>query len=122
MAKQPIKILIAEDDQFLSKVLGTILGDEGFAVEKAFNGEEAIQKIKKDGYKLILLDLIMPKKTGFEVLEEMKKAKIKTPVLVFSNLSQPEDRKEALRLGAKDYFVKSNMSVDEVVKEVKKYC
>ncbi len=122
MAKQKIKILIAEDDQFLSKVLGTILVDEGFEIDKAMNGEEAIEKVNQDGYKLILLDMIMPKMTGFEVLAHMKKAKMKTPVLVFSNLSQPEDKTEALKLGAKDYFVKSNMSVDEVIKEVKKYC
>jgi DNA-binding response OmpR family regulator len=122
MAKQLKKILIAEDDPFLSKVLGTILVDEGFTVEKALNGEEALQKIKKDGFRLVLLDLIMPKMTGFEVLEELKKVKIKVPILVFSNLSQPEDKKEALSLGAKGFYVKSDMSIDGVIKEVKKYC
>ncbi|MBN2096841.1 response regulator [Candidatus Peregrinibacteria bacterium] len=115
------KILIAEDDPFLIKVMGTILQDEGFAVDTARDGEEALKKITANGYKLVLLDLVMPKKNGFEVLEDMKAKKIKTPVLVFSNLSQDSDRKEAVSLGAKDYFVKSDMSIDEVAEAVKKY-
>ena len=121
MAKQSTKILIAEDDPFLMKVLGTVLQDEGFEVELAKDGVEAIAKIDKDSYAVVLLDLIMPKKTGFEVLEEAKKKGVKTPILVFSNLSQPEDKAEAIELGAKDYFVKSDMSIDEVAKAVKKY-
>ncbi len=120
MAKQH-KILIAEDDPFLIKVMGTILEDEGFIVERAENGVEAIKKVADDGFSLILLDLVMPKKNGFEVLEEAKKKKVKAPILVFSNLSQPDDKEEALKLGAKDYFVKSDMSIDEVVDAVKKY-
>lgn len=121
MAKKIKKILIAEDDPFLTKVLGTILEDEGFSVDRASDGNEALKKIMKDGHSLVLLDLIMPGKTGFEVLEEAKKMKIKTPILVFSNLSQDEDKKEALSLGAKGFYVKSDMSIDEIVKAVKKY-
>lgn len=121
MAKQPTKILIAEDDPFLMKVLGTILKDEGFEVELAKDGAEALKKIQDDGYSLVLLDLIMPKKTGFEVLEEAKKEGVKTPILVFSNLSQDEDKEEALSLGAREYFVKSDMSIDDVAAAVKKY-
>jgi DNA-binding response OmpR family regulator len=121
MTTSKVKILIAEDDPFLIKVMGTIFEDEGYIVDRAVNGQEAIDKIKNDGYTLMLLDLIMPKKNGFEVLEDMKKLKLKTPVLVFSNLAQPEDKKEALGLGAKNYFVKSDMSIDDVAKAVKKY-
>ncbi len=121
MAKKSTRILIAEDDPFLMKVLGTILQDEGFEVELAKDGAEAADKIDKNGYAVVLLDLIMPKKTGFEVLEEAKKKGVKTPILVFSNLSQPEDKSEALELGAKEYFVKSDMSIDEVAAAVKKY-
>lgn len=121
MAKNPKKILIAEDDPFLMKVLGTILQDEGFEVDLAKDGAAALNLIEDDGYSLILLDLIMPKITGFEILEESKKKGIKTPILVFSNLSQPEDKAECHKLGAKAYFVKSDMSIDEVVVAVKKY-
>lgn len=121
MTTKNFKILIAEDDPFLNKVMRSTLKDEGFLIETAQNGEEAIHKIKEGAYDVILLDLIMPIKTGFEVLEEVKAKKSKTPILVFSNLSQPADRQEALALGAKEYFVKSDMSIDEVAAAVKKY-
>ncbi len=121
MAENTNKILVAEDDPFLIKVLGTVLQDEGYQVDKANNGDEAINMIKKNSYKLVLLDMIMPKKTGFEVLEEVQKQNIKTPILVFSNLSQKTDKEEALGLGAKDYFVKSDMSVDDIAKIVNEY-
>ncbi len=121
MTDKPTRILIAEDDPFLMKVLGTILRDEGFEVDSAKDGAEAIDRIVDDGYSVILLDLIMPKKTGFDVLQEAKKKGIKTPILVFSNLSQEEDKVEALKLGAKEFFVKSDMSIGEVTDAVKNY-
>jgi DNA-binding response OmpR family regulator len=121
MAKQPKRILIAEDDPFLSKVMMSTLKDEGFDVELAHDGVEALAKIAKNGYSLVLLDLIMPNKNGFDVLKELRAKKKKIPVLVFSNLSQDEDKKEAFSLGAKGYFVKSDMSIDEVAATVKKY-
>lgn len=115
------KILIAEDDPILSKVLGSTLREEGFEVVQVTDGAKVLNNIKKNGYALVLLDLIMPSKTGFEVLEALKRDKVKTPVLVFSNLSQDEDKRESLALGAKDYFVKSDMSIGDVVEAVKKY-
>lgn len=114
-------ILVAEDDPFLIKVMGTILEDEGLSVDRAHDGEEAIQKLRSNKYALVLLDLIMPLKTGFEVLEEAKKMKIKTPILIFSNLSQEEDKQRVMALGAKGYYVKSDISVGEVAVAVKKY-
>jgi len=114
-------ILIAEDDPFLIKVMGTLLEDEGLTVDRAHDGEEAIKKLQTGKYSLVLLDLIMPGKTGFEVLEEAKKMKIKTPILVFSNLSQEEDKQRVKALGAKGYYVKSDISVGEVAAAVKKY-
>ena len=116
-----VKILIAEDDPFLNKIMGNYLKDEGFEVEVAKDGEEALEKIKANGYKMVLLDLIMPKKNGFEVLKELKKLNSKVPVVVFSNLSQAEDEKEALALGAKAYYVKHNVPIDELSKIIKTY-
>ncbi|MBU0577733.1 response regulator [Patescibacteria group bacterium] len=115
------KILIAEDDPYLSKIMSATLKEEEFEVEMAKDGVEALKKIKKDDYALVLLDLIMPIKDGFEVLKELKKAKIKTPVLVFSNLSQERDETQVFALGAKEYFIKSDMSIEDVVKTVKRY-
>ena len=121
MNAEPIKVLVVEDDPFLMKVAGLTLEDKGYHVERAVTGKEAIVAIKKNGYKLVLLDLIMPEMDGFEVLNELKKQKNKVPIVVFSNLSQEEDKKEALSLGAKDYFVKSDITLDELADIVHKY-
>jgi DNA-binding response OmpR family regulator len=121
MTAKSKKILIVEDDPFLIKVLGVTLENEGFTVDRAGNGQEALDKIRDNAYGLVMLDLIMPKMNGFEVLKKLKEAKNKTPVLVFSNLSQDADRAEALGLGAKGYFVKSDMPLNEVIKVVKKF-
>lgn len=120
MANPKNKILIAEDDPFLVKIISNRLKEEGFDIEIASDGEEALQAIQKGGLSLILLDLIMPKKTGFEVLKGMKDEKIDIPAFVFSNLSQEEDKKEVLSLGAKGFFIKSDIAIDDLVKTVKK--
>ena len=102
-------ILIAEDDLFLSKMIEDHLKGEGFTVDLAKDGETALNKIKENDYALVLLDLIMPKRNGFEVLKELKDAKIKTtPIIIFSNLSQAEDEEEALQLGARAYYASHN--------------
>lgn len=121
MTKMSAKILIAEDDPFLSKVMNSTLRHEGFEVDLAHDGAEALEKITKNRYSLVLLDLIMPAMNGFDVLKALKAAKNKTPVLVFSNLSQDQDKKEVISLGAKAYFVKSDISIDDVAAEVKKF-
>ncbi|MBN2087204.1 response regulator [Candidatus Peregrinibacteria bacterium] len=121
MKSKPIKILIVEDDPFLMKVAGLTLEDSGFIVERAGTGKEAIEKIKNDDFKLVLLDLIMPEMNGFEVLAKLKKDNNKTPVVVFTNLAQEEDKKEALSLGAKDYYIKSDIILDELVRIVNTY-
>ena len=113
------KILVAEDEKPMAKALELKLTSVGFEVEVAFDGEEAIKKIKDNKYDLILLDLVMPKVDGFEVLKEIQKLKLATPVIVSSNLSQEEDRKKAKDLGAKDYFVKSDTTLNELVEKVK---
>ena len=113
------KILVAEDEKPMAKALELKLTSVGFEVEVAFDGEEAIKKIKDNKYDLILLDLVMPKVDGFDVLKEIQNLKLSTPVIVSSNLSQEEDRKKAKDLGAKDYFVKSDTTLNELVEKVK---
>ena len=108
------KILIAEDDPFLAKIVKSSLKGQGFIVENAKNGEEALSKIREGGYSLILLDLVMPAMNGFEVLQQLKNDGILIPVLVFTSLAQDEDREEVLRLGAKGYYVKHQMTIDEL--------
>jgi len=117
------KILVAEDDRFLSKIYATKLASEGYEVIVAGEGEEAIRKIIAELPDLILLDLVMPKKNGFEVLQVIKAdAKTKNiPVVILSNLGQEEDVKRGASLGAVDYLVKTNLSIQEVVSKIKDY-
>jgi DNA-binding response OmpR family regulator len=114
-------VIVVEDEAFLSKVLAERLEDEGFQrVDVAGNGEEALQKIKANPPSIILLDMILPKKNGFEVLEELKHSKTlqAIPVLVLSNLGQDQDVEQAKALGAADYLVKSNFSLQKVVSKI----
>ena len=115
------KILIAEDDLFLKKIMRNRLEEEGFTVDVATDGDEAIKKLKANHYSLILLDLVMPIKNGFQVLAELKAMNNQIPVLVFSNLSQAEDKEEVIALGAKAFYVKSNISIDELTEVVQSY-
>lgn len=117
------KILVIEDDKFLRKVYESKLPKEGFVVISAVDGQDGIDKLKQDPPDLVLLDLIMPKKTGFEVLEEIKKDKklAKIPILVLSNLGQDEDIDKAKALGAADFLIKSNLAIKEVVEKIKEH-
>lgn len=117
------KILIVEDEEFLVQALKDNLEAGRCAVDTAVNGEEAIERIKKQKPNLILLDLLMPKRDGFYVLEEVKKNpewKL-IPVIVLSNLGGDAEIKRALELGADDYFVKSQHPIEEVIEKVKEY-
>jgi DNA-binding response OmpR family regulator len=116
------KIFVVEDDQFLHKILAMKIKAAGFDVISAYDGESALKKIK-EAPDLILLDLILPQMSGFEFLGEIKlDAKFKNiPVIVLSNLGQEEDFERAKSLGAKDYLVKANFSIDEVIKKIKEW-
>lgn len=115
-------IIVVEDESFLSKVLAERLEDEGFGrIDVAGNGEEALAKIKQHKPDIVLLDMILPKMNGFEVLEVMQadNALKKIPVLVLSNLGQDQDIEQAKKLGARDYIVKSNFSLQKVVEKIR---
>ena len=112
-------ILIVEDERPLAHALEMKLKGQGYETQVATNGSDALAELKKKNFALVLLDLIMPVMDGFAVLEEMKKEKIKVPVIVLSNLGQDEDRAKAKSLGAIDYFVKSNTPIAEILVRVK---
>jgi two-component system, OmpR family, alkaline phosphatase synthesis response regulator PhoP len=116
-------ILVAEDDMFLSNVYNKKLTKEGFDVCMAANGEEAIALSKEKKPDIILLDLIMPVKDGFQTLKDLKEdPEMKnTKVIIFSNLSQEEDRQKVMEMGAVDYFVKANISFREVINIIKRH-
>jgi len=116
------KILIIEDDQRINKVYTAKLLIEGIEVSTALDGEEGLRRIYDEKPDLILLDLMLPKKSGFEILKEIKKdEKIKDiPVLILSNLAQEKEIEEGLALGAQDYLVKTNYSIQQVMEKIKK--
>ncbi len=117
-----MKVLVAEDDKFLVKVYQAKLGKAGFVVEIATDGEEVEKIIESFDPDVILLDLMMPKKDGFEVLAYLKSSKFShVPVIVTSNLSQPEDKQKALGLGAKDFVVKSDTPIEEIVQKLQSF-
>ncbi len=117
-----MKVLIAEDDKFLVSAYRLKLEKEGVEVEIALDGEEALEKLKSFKPDVMLLDLMMPKVDGFEVLERLKKeGGIQIPIIVASNLGQAEDVERAKKLGAVDYVVKSDIALDDLIAKVKSY-
>jgi DNA-binding response OmpR family regulator len=115
-----MKVLIVEDDKFLSNAYRLKFTKVGFEVKIAFDGQEAINILGSFTPDIILLDLVMPVKDGFTVLSELKSnTQYKTiPVIITSNLSQKEDIDKAIGLGANDFLVKSDVSMDDIVKKV----
>jgi len=113
------RVLIIEDERPLAHALELKLSHEGYETTIAGNGKEGCEKAVAEKFDLILLDLILPEMDGFAVLQELHAKKIKTPVIVLSNLGQDEDRKKAKELGVVDYLVKSNAPLAQIVILVK---
>ena len=116
------KILIAEDDKDILKMFSDMLKTAGYEVEEAEDGEEAIKKLAIATPDLILLDLQMPKKDGFEVIEWMVgEGRINdTKVIVLSNIDQPEWINKAKELGAHDYWMKIDTHLTDLIDKVNK--
>ncbi len=116
-------MLIVEDDKFLSELISTKLTKEGFAVTLATDGESGLQKATTESPEIILLDIMLPGMSGFEVLESLKasadEAIKNIPVLILSNFGQESKVQQGLKLGAKDYLVKANFTTGEIVEKIK---
>lgn len=117
------KVLIVDDDVFLLDMYAIKFKESGFLVEIAKNGEEAIAKTKSLNPDVILLDIVMPKMDGFDVLREIKKDNIAPNAVIFilTNLGQKEDVDRGLKLGASDYIVKAHFTPSEVVAKVRNF-
>lgn len=118
------RILIVEDDPFLRQIYHDTLTAEQYIVDVAIDGEEGFAKLKQGGYDLVLLDILMPKLNGFEVVEKLKadpeyKGNNKI-ILYLTNLDNEADIKRALELG-NGYLIKSQITPGDLIKEVKMY-
>ena len=114
-------ILLAEDEAFLKETIQLELESHGATVHSVMNGEEAIADINKEQPSLLLLDLLMPKKDGYSVLLYIREKGYTFPIIILSNLSNEMDREKCLMLGAKDYFIKSDMDEDELWPKIQSY-
>ncbi len=119
------KVLLVEDDQILARLYQTKFQKEGFDIKLAFDGQEGFDGMKSFSPDLVILDLIMPKVDGFTFLEKVRSdselSKRATPILVLSNLGQEADIKKAIEMGAKDFFIKADVSLSQMVEKVRKY-
>jgi len=121
-AKIMEKILFIEDEPALQKTLGDVLNKEGYKVVSALDGELGLRMAKTEKPDLILLDLILPKITGFDLLKKFKAdpETKKIPVVVLTNLGQMADIEKVLKLGPAAYLIKNNYNLAEVVGKIKK--
>lgn len=117
------KVIIVEDDEHIAKVYEIKLAKEGIVASVARDGEEAVTKILTERPDLVILDLMVPKKDGFAVLEEIKRDQsvARIPVIVLSNLGQQKDQERAMALGASEYLIKVDYPIQEVINKVKGY-
>ncbi len=116
-------VMIVEDDEHISKVYEIKLRKEEIEVSLARDGEEAVAKITAEIPNVIILDLMLPKRDGFWVLEEIKKNPLTAsiPVIVLSNLGQKSDQDRVLALGANEFLVKVDYPIQQVIDKVKGY-
>ncbi|OGY54991.1 MAG: hypothetical protein A3A24_01775 [Candidatus Buchananbacteria bacterium RIFCSPLOWO2_01_FULL_46_12] len=123
MKRLKSKILIVEDDPLLRELYQLKLAEEGFAVFTAQNGEEGFAIAAREVPELILLDIMMPKVDGYEMLKKVKhdSRTNKIPVIIFSNLSQREEIEKGLRLGADDFIVKTSLTPLQLAARVRQY-
>lgn len=123
MDKKIHTILVVEDDKYLINAYRVKLTKTGFDVRLAMDGDEALAILNSFHPDIILLDLVMPKRDGFSVLEEIKKNPhlSKIPVIITSNLGQKEDMDKGMKLGAVSYIVKSDNSLEDIIKEIQKH-
>jgi DNA-binding response OmpR family regulator len=121
MAENKKTVLLVEDDIFLRELVGIKLRESKYQVTEASNGKEGLEKLLAQEYDIVLLDIMLPIKTGFEVLEEYKKKKpdtINSKIVIMSNLNEQNYITKALKLGAIDYIIKAHYSPTEIVAKI----
>lgn len=116
------KILLVEDDPLITEIYTTKLKESDFEVVAVSDGKSAFKKLKENQFDLVVLDLVLPELTGFELLTKIRKdSKLKNiKVLILSNLGQKSDIEQGQKLGASKYLIKANFTPSEVVEEIRK--
>ncbi len=118
------RILLVEDDQYTRELYEEVIKGEGYALDSATNGEEGLEKIKNGGYNLILLDVMMPKMSGLEVLRAVKNNPPKVqngPIVILTNLTNDPILNQAYGLNARDFVVKSDITPGDLLEKIKGY-
>lgn len=123
MPEKKEKILIIEDEESMREVIKTRLEQEGYQVETASHGKGGLEKAKTSQPDLILLDLLLPKIGGLQVLEKLKEdaSTNQIPVVIYSQLSDQDKIDKGMKLGAAGYFVKAESDLDGVIQSIKGY-
>ena len=118
------RILIIEDDQFLREFYQELLQGEGYLIDVAIDGETGLRKMQQGGYDLVLLDIMLPKKDGLQILRDLKvnpSKKANGPVVCLTNLGQETVIKQSFELGAAGYLMKSALDPADVLQEIKNF-
>lgn len=117
------KILLIEDEKILAEMYREKFSQAGFNVFLAFEGKEGLKLAKKEKPDLIVLDILLPDENGIIFLEWLRKEPeiASIPVVAFSNYDEPETRREAAKLGVKDYLIKTNYTPQEIIEKIKDY-
>jgi len=116
---QSVKILLIDDDPFITDMYVLKFKDAGFQIETARDGKEGLKKAREFNPDIVLLDIVMPGMDGFGVLEELRKDSRSPKVILLTNLGQKEDVERGMRLGADDYVIKAHFTPSEVMDKIK---
>lgn len=116
------KILLIEDDPFLIDIYTTKLKEAGFSIDFANSGDSGLEKLREKKYALLLLDIVLPKSDGWQILSDIKNMPQKyqeLKIIILSNLGQKEDVEKGLKMGATKYLIKAHYTPSEVVEEIR---
>jgi len=120
--KSPSSVLIVDDEQFLRKILGRIISREGFSVDEATNGQQALDKMQSNNYDVVISDICMPSLNGIELLKEIKEHHQDTSVVLITGYAGEYTIDEMMTAGA-DYFISKpfkNIEISQMLKELKR--
>lgn len=122
MAKEKLqgKILFIEDDKFIADLLIKYLRGKEVEIDLAIDGETGLEKARRGGYTLILLDLVLPGVSGYDILKQLKQEPTTKdiPVIILSNLGQPQEIERGLELGAEAFLVKAQLDMEEILNKL----